>query len=57
MDGIKFINYLYASIIENAEDDIKYETKRIGYLSKNEQNYAIEEGDDSYAVDEFTSAE
>jgi len=57
MDGIKFINYLYASIIENDEDDIKYETKRIGYLSKNEQNYAIEEGDDSYAVDEFTSAE
>lgn len=57
MDGIKFINYLYASIIEN-DDDVKFETKRIGLISKNEQKYAIEEGDDIYAIeDEFTSAE
>ena len=57
VDGIKFINYLYASIIENGDDEIKYETKRIGLISQNEQKYAIEEGDDKFAVDEFTSAE
>jgi len=58
MEGIEFINYLYASIIEGKGDiDIlDYETKRIGLLGESEQKYAIEEGDDMYAVEEFTAA-
>ena len=56
-DGIKFVNYLYASIIENGDDQVEYETKRIGLIGENEQKYAIEEGDDKFAVEQFASAE
>ena len=55
-EDIDHINYMYISWFEQVGESA-VSAKRIGYLSKNEQNYVIEEGDDSYAVDEFTSAE
>ena len=56
-DNIQFINYLYASIIENGNGEVEFATKRIGLISENEQKYAAEEGDDKYAVEKFVVQE
>ena len=56
--GIKFINYLYACVQNgyNSEDETwSFTTKRIGLISEVKQQYAIEEGDDSFAVEDFAS--
>ena len=53
-DEITYTNYLYASIIEQGSDELKYETKRIGLISENEQKRVIDrEKDDKYAIEDF----
>ncbi len=55
-EDIDHINYMYMSWFEQ-DGDSAVSAKRIGLLSEREQQYVIEEGDDKYAVEEFTSAE
>jgi len=55
--GIKFINYLYVCVQNGYDSDDKWSltTKRLGLLSETKQQYAIEEGDDTFAVEDFAS--